>query len=75
MYTTDSCHKTTYQEIGSDHLPIVAEFAFSLVENESEQEDESEQDDELEKEMSTAQHIYFSSDSESSLVEASDSVD
>jgi hypothetical protein len=47
------------QEVGSDHLAIVAEFAFTLVEDESEKEDESEG------EVRTARHIYFSSDSES----------
>jgi hypothetical protein len=47
------------QEVGSDHLAIVAEFAFTPVEDESEKEDESEG------EVRTARHIYFSSDSES----------
>ncbi|CAN6221709.1 unnamed protein product [Urochloa humidicola] len=51
------------REIGSDHLPIVAEFAFTeSVEDDSEEVDESEQDDESEQEQSTAQHVYVSSD-------------
>ncbi|XP_008658270.3 carbon catabolite repressor protein 4 homolog 3 isoform X2 [Zea mays] len=37
------------REIGSDHLPIVAEFAFTeSVEDDSDEDDESEQDDESE---------------------------
>lgn len=52
------------REIGSDHLPIVAEFAFpESVDDDSYEEDESEQDDESEKEVSEAQHLLFSSDS------------
>ncbi|CAD6339604.1 unnamed protein product [Miscanthus lutarioriparius] len=52
------------REIGSDHLPIVAEFAFlESVDDDSGEEDESEQDDESEKEVSKAQHLFFSSDS------------
>ncbi|OEL18570.1 Carbon catabolite repressor protein 4-like protein 3 [Dichanthelium oligosanthes] len=61
------------KEMGSDHLPIVAEFAFtesdeddSEEEGESEQDDRSEQDDESEQEVSRAQHVYLSSDGESS---------
>lgn len=38
------------REIGSDHLPIVAEFAFTeSVEDDSDEDDESEQDDESKK--------------------------
>ncbi|XP_062228646.1 carbon catabolite repressor protein 4 homolog 3-like isoform X2 [Phragmites australis] len=49
------------REIGSDHLPLVAEFTFTeSVDDESEKEYESEQDHECEQEVSTAQHIYFS---------------
>lgn len=56
------------REIGSDHLPLVAEFVFTEpIEGESEQEDESEQDDQSEQEATTAQHIYFSPDSDSSV--------
>ncbi|KAF0903534.1 hypothetical protein E2562_027964 [Oryza meyeriana var. granulata] len=55
------------REIGSDHLPIVAEFVFTeSVEDDSNQEDESDQDEESEQEATRAQHIYFSSDSDSS---------
>ncbi|TVU11729.1 hypothetical protein EJB05_45331, partial [Eragrostis curvula] len=58
------------REIGSDHLPIVAEFAFTRVEDTSEREDESDQDDASEQhdeseEVHTTQHKYFPSDSES----------
>jgi len=45
-------------------LPIVAEFAFlESVDDDSGEEDESEQDDESKKEVSKAQHLFFSSDS------------
>ncbi|KAL6605806.1 hypothetical protein ACP70R_041459 [Stipagrostis hirtigluma subsp. patula] len=55
------------REMGSDHLPIVAEFAFTeLVKDNSEKEDESEKEDGSEPEVVTNQHIYFSSDSRSS---------
>jgi len=40
-------------------LPIVAEFAFP----ESVEDDSGEEDDESDKEMSKAQHLFFSSDS------------
>ncbi|XP_039845056.1 carbon catabolite repressor protein 4 homolog 3-like isoform X2 [Panicum virgatum] len=54
------------REIGSDHLPIIAEFAFTeSLEDDFEEQDESEQDDEPEQEVSTAQHVYLSSDGES----------
>lgn len=61
-----------HQEMGSDHLPIVAEFIFSeQTRDASEQEDESDQDEsepdnEPAREASTSKHIYFSSDSDSS---------
>uniref|UniRef100_A0A453RB50 Uncharacterized protein n=1 Tax=Aegilops tauschii subsp. strangulata TaxID=200361 RepID=A0A453RB50_AEGTS len=49
-----------YQEMGSDHLPIVAEFIFSeQIRDASEQEDESDQDESA-REASTSKHIYFS---------------
>uniref|UniRef100_A0A0E0LA78 Endonuclease/exonuclease/phosphatase domain-containing protein n=1 Tax=Oryza punctata TaxID=4537 RepID=A0A0E0LA78_ORYPU len=56
------------REIGSDHLPIVAEFVFteSAASTDSDQEDESEEGNESEQEATRAQHIYFSSDSDSS---------
>jgi len=54
------------REIGSDHLPIMAEFAFTeLLEDDFEGQDESEQDDESEQEVTTAQHVSLSSDGES----------
>ncbi|CAL5047219.1 unnamed protein product [Urochloa decumbens] len=54
------------RENGSDHLPIVAEFAFTQsVGDDSEEVDESEQDDESEQELGTTQHVYISSDAES----------
>jgi hypothetical protein len=56
-----------YQEMGSDHLPIVAEFVFtertqddSEKEDDSEEEDEPEQADESTQKVTTANHIYFS---------------
>lgn len=56
------------REIGSDHLPIVAEFVFteSAASTDSDQEDESDEDKESEEEATRGQHIYFSSDSDSS---------
>ncbi|KAK1605632.1 hypothetical protein QYE76_029305 [Lolium multiflorum] len=61
------------REMGSDHLPIVAEFVFaertqddSQQEDESEEEDESDEEDESEQDYDSAQkattskHIYFS---------------
>lgn len=61
------CQKQN-QEIGSDHLPIVAEFVFteSAALTDSDQEDESDEDKESEEEATRGQHIYFSSDSDSS---------
>ncbi|CAD6337013.1 unnamed protein product [Miscanthus lutarioriparius] len=53
------------REIGSDHLPIVAEFAFP----ESVEDDSGEEDDESDKEMSKAQHLFFSSDSSVEVTE------
>ncbi|TKW20872.1 hypothetical protein SEVIR_4G118800v4 [Setaria viridis] len=54
------------REIGSDHLPIIAEFAFTeSVEDDFEEEDDSEQDDGSEQEVSTTQHAYLSTDDES----------
>nr|CAB3470259.1 unnamed protein product [Digitaria exilis] len=54
------------REIGSDHLPIVAEFGFTeSVKDDSEEEDKSEQDDEFEPEASTLQYVSLSSDGES----------
>ncbi|KAL5199414.1 hypothetical protein ABZP36_020617 [Zizania latifolia] len=54
------------REIGSDHLPLVAEFVFTeTTEDDSNQEDESDQDEESEQEATRSQHIYFSSDTES----------
>ncbi|KAM3209240.1 hypothetical protein ACQJBY_063742 [Aegilops geniculata] len=48
------------REMGSDHLPIVAEFIFSeQTRDASEQEDESDQDESAQ-EASTSKHIYFS---------------
>ncbi|KAF7094808.1 hypothetical protein CFC21_097090 [Triticum aestivum] len=48
------------REMGSDHLPIVAEFIFSeQIRDASEQEDESDQDESA-REASTSKHIYFS---------------
>uniref|UniRef100_A0A0D9WP34 Endonuclease/exonuclease/phosphatase domain-containing protein n=1 Tax=Leersia perrieri TaxID=77586 RepID=A0A0D9WP34_9ORYZ len=54
------------REIGSDHLPIVAEFVFteSAASTDSDEEDESDEDKESEQEATRAQHIYFSSDSD-----------
>lgn len=51
MYYLCNCYCAIifFQEIGSDHLPIVAEFAFTeSVEDDSDEDDESEQDDESE---------------------------
>uniref|UniRef100_J3MD37 Endonuclease/exonuclease/phosphatase domain-containing protein n=1 Tax=Oryza brachyantha TaxID=4533 RepID=J3MD37_ORYBR len=55
------------REIGSDHLPIVAEFVFTeSVDDDSNQEDESDQEEETAQETTRAQHVYFSSDIDSS---------
>lgn len=60
------------REMGSDHLPIVAEFIFSeqtrysSEQGDESDQDESEPDDEPTREATTAKHIYFSSDSDSS---------
>uniref|UniRef100_A0A0E0E083 Endonuclease/exonuclease/phosphatase domain-containing protein n=1 Tax=Oryza meridionalis TaxID=40149 RepID=A0A0E0E083_9ORYZ len=56
------------REIGSDHLPIIAEFVFteSAASTDSDQEDESDEDKESEQEATRGQHVYFSSDSDSS---------
>ncbi|KAJ1258922.1 hypothetical protein BS78_10G113200 [Paspalum vaginatum] len=52
------------RELGSDHLPIVAEFVFTEpVEDDSDEEDESEHDDKSEQEVRKSQHIYLSLDS------------
>ncbi|KAM0917853.1 hypothetical protein ACQ4PT_009268 [Festuca glaucescens] len=54
------------KEMGSDHLPIVAEFVFTeRTQDDSEHEDdseeeESEQDDESAQKATTSKHIYFS---------------
>lgn len=53
------------REIGSDHLPIVAEFMFAESVEDDSKEEESEQDGKSEQEMCAEQHIYLSSDSES----------
>ena len=66
LYLISNTCRENYQEIGSDHLPIIAEFAFTeLLEDDFEGQDESEQDDESEQEVTTAQHVYLSSDGES----------
>ena len=66
LYLISNTCRKNYQEIGSDHLPIIAEFAFTeSLEDDFEEQDESEQDDEPEQEVSTAQHVYLSSDGES----------
>ncbi|XP_003563977.1 carbon catabolite repressor protein 4 homolog 3 [Brachypodium distachyon] len=56
------------REMGSDHLPIVAEFVFmEPTQDDSPQEDEAEQDDKSAQAAGTAKHIYFSSESDSSV--------
>jgi hypothetical protein len=58
-YLISNMRHKNYQEIGSDHLPIIAEFAFTeSLEDDSEEEDDSEQDDEPVQEVCTGQHVY-----------------